>query len=310
GSAETMHHSTSPALVNLWSRSVRHAIFKAELLQGLQYDVGLGSGNCQLSYRAPSDTDAQHLACLQRPSESILKDQLEYVRNYAFLRNERAVEIEVQVSDIHSFVASVVGLQPRRFRYTLELLEVVQSVTVLVEMRIKHALGVKRPVEFSPQVQPMIPTPQHGSYPSGHTTEAFIAAFMIDGLIRAASARPIDTEDLRFVQLMRHAERIALNRVVAGVHFPIDNAAGMVLAWTLSEYYMRRFGEFGTLHSRNFDGTDTDPFDYRRVLNCYGGTPLPEIGASPELVVLWLEAKKEWEGTYIPLEECDEGEEQ
>ena len=38
---------------------------------------------------------------------------------------------------------------------------------------IKHALACRRPIEYSPQVQPMILTPSHGSLPSGHSTKSF-----------------------------------------------------------------------------------------------------------------------------------------
>ena len=46
-------------------------------------------------------------------------------------------------------------------------------------MQIKHALAVRRPIEFSPQVQPTIVTPAHGSLPSGHATEAYTMAVVL-----------------------------------------------------------------------------------------------------------------------------------
>jgi hypothetical protein len=42
------------------------------------------------------------------------------------------------------------------------------------------------------------------------------------------------------VQLMRLAARIAINRTVAGVHFPIDSAAGAMLGMTLGHYFVSR----------------------------------------------------------------------
>ena len=63
---------------------------------------------------------------------------------------------------------------------TRQLLKLVLEVSIIIHMWIKHALACRRPVEFSPQIQPMILTPGHGSLPSGHATEAFVVAFVMD----------------------------------------------------------------------------------------------------------------------------------
>ena len=46
--------------------------------------------------------------------------------------------------------------------------------------------------------------------------------------------------DLPYEELMRQAARIAINRTIAGVHFPVDTAAGHLLGTTLAEYFICR----------------------------------------------------------------------
>ena len=86
-----------------------------------------------------------------------------------------------------TFLPPIPFLHPARTPYTLELLAAALRLANFVEMRFKHALACRRPNEFSPQVQPMILTPSHGAFPSGHATEAFMAAFVLWRLLQAAS---------------------------------------------------------------------------------------------------------------------------
>jgi hypothetical protein len=101
-------------------------------------------------------------------------------------------------------------------------------------MRFKHALACPRPVHISPQVQPIITTPLHSTYPMGHAAQAYMAAHALQKLLGWDNAHP------GTVQLQRQAERISINRVVAGVHFPVDALAGQRLGQTLGEYFVMR----------------------------------------------------------------------
>jgi hypothetical protein len=109
--------------------------------------------------------------------------------------------------------------------------------------------------------QPIIPTPLHGSLPSGHATEAFMVVHLLEQLL-PQGARHRD-------QLQRLAARTSINRTVAGVHFPVDSLAGQLLGQTLGEYLVHhcrhgsKAGGGGGWQSRILGITDYDgAFDF------------------------------------------------
>jgi hypothetical protein len=169
----------------------------------------------------------------------VLAMQLEFLDLYADLRDDRATEILAQLSPPTAFWASVLHLHPDHKKWTIELIDVALNLANLAEMRFKHALVCRRPIEYSPQVQPIILTPSHGTLPSGHSTEAhMIARLLIE--LRGAAGKADAASQLLREQLMRQAARVAINRTVAGVHFPIDSMAGQTLGFKLAEYIIAR----------------------------------------------------------------------
>ena len=217
-----------------WEPWVRAAIFDAELNSELGYSVARAGSGGSITLARVGNPSRGPIVRLVRPPKRVFQAQLLLVDQYAALREDRANEILAQLSPPLASWSAIVNLHPARKKKTLELLDVALRFATVVEMRIKHALNCPRPVDYSPQIQPMILTPSHGSLPSGHSTEAHIVAHILAALL------PAGANPLWQTQLAKLAERIATNRVIAGVHFPVDSAAGRVLGVTLGEYLLAR----------------------------------------------------------------------
>jgi hypothetical protein len=117
------------------------------------------------------------------------------------------------------------------------------------------------------------------------------------------------------LQMHRLAARIATNRVVAGIHFPVDNAAGQLLGVTLAEFIEHcALGSQGRgWIPREFLGThglltgrfEFDPFDRTQSLveprDDYVKTNLDarsgtKVTAPIEMIEwIWGKARAEWE---------------
>ena len=114
------------------------------------------------------------------------------------------------------------------------------------------------------------------------------------------------------VQLMRQAARVAINRTVAGLHYPVDSAAGQLLGLTLADYFLRRADAGTAVKGRRFNGVKyvaEDDFNPEAFYDSENGafaspnaaTTLyfdeaysPTISPSPILNWLWLKAQSEW----------------
>jgi hypothetical protein len=104
---------------------------------------------------------------------------------------------------------------------------------------IKHHLACPRPTDYSPGIQPIINARRFAAFPSGHATEAFVIARLLQRL-SGQDAHVGGAETDLEKQLQRLAMRISNNRVIAGVHFPIDAAAGRMAGETIAEYLLHR----------------------------------------------------------------------
>lgn len=129
-----------------------------------------------------------------------------------------------------SFFGALFDASGSRFDRTIEFIDAMLRFVVPVEMRCKYEFGRPRPVEIAPEVMPMIQTPGHGSYPSGHAVESMAIASALDHFSDKGKGVKIG----KAAKIL--ARRIAFNRVVAGVHYESDNAGGEVLGEKLFKY--------------------------------------------------------------------------
>lgn len=294
----------APAQLTQWAEGPRQSALMSELLEGLSVSVQRGSQQATLEFfnlRAQR-IRAQALVRLRAPDQAVLAQQLDLVAAYADLRSDREPEITAQMGFPGAFWNALLGMAPHRHPRTITLVDLGVALAVHVEMRFKHLFAVRRPVEYSPQIQPMIPTPGHGAWPSGHATEAFVTATLLRALLDAA-APAVARGSACHEQLQRLAARIATNRVVAGLHYPVDSAAGRVLGTTLADFLVARCTG-ARVRPRGFDGrlflgADGEPMDLRLSDPLDSGAasvlgPTVNVPAAPMLQWLWQAALQEW----------------
>lgn len=224
---------------------------------------------------------------LKRPTD--LETQMKWVRAYIDLREDRVPEILEQIDDILSFFGAIHQLEEARREFTLEFLGALVRLCVEIEMVAKHALNVPRPIDLAPQVQPLIQTPDHRSYPSGHATEAAAIA----SALRVLSGDDLKTFPDSFEA--RTSVRIAQNRVVAGVHYPIDSAAGSALGrFPTAAVLHHLLGSGITLADHTFDPGDDDFLSVDTGMGMQGKIGSAITIGAPAIAWLFGRVRNEW----------------
>jgi len=175
----------------------------------------------------------------------------------AALRPDRMSEIVTQLSQPTAYFAMLLNLQPGRHRYTFELMSTVFKLSTFASMQFKHHFRVLRPADRSPLVQPIINTPRHGSYPAGHATQCAFVATVLTAVVGTHFQDSNGQDDFP-VQIGLLADRIAHNRVVAGLHFLEDNVKGRALGIALAGYFLNLVTVNGTALKWLFAGAKSE----------------------------------------------------
>lgn len=179
-----------------------------------------------------------------------LEVQTQAVIDRAEERPDRSAEIQVQADNLWPFFSAITYVVPARAPRTAQLLAVATAMASAVAQQFKYQIGCPRPVDCSAAVQPLITTPSHASLPSGHATSAYLMQRVLQellGLSPNAGAA---------VAMRRLARRVAENRTVAGLHFPMDSCAGWLLGRTLADVVVAVATHGNLPEDRSFDSAD------------------------------------------------------
>jgi hypothetical protein len=215
------------------------------------------------------------------------RDQVDKVLRAAIERQDRLPEILIQADSIEMFFNAVTGIDRTQAPRLAELLDVAWEVTTLVVMALKNTVAALRPFQRNDAIQPLIPTPGHGSMPSGHATMSVVASELLAALRYAKDPERCD-------QLDRLVRRIAFNRVVAGVHFPMDSVAGYDLGRQLAAALVAaaRGGALPKTVTTAFQ-SDTELRDADNRPKALALQPTSRINALPNWSLLWRAAQNE-----------------
>lgn len=306
--AQALRPLDDVARIGRLGAQVRQSMAQLELLGALQFEPPTASTPAVLwaDCGTGGERHFAQLVRMTRPSLDYFRAQLPVVDALGGIRDARLPEILTQVAPPIAQFASVLNLQAGRHRHTLELLNVVLQGTYAVTMRFKLALSCPRPSELSAALMPCIEVPAHAALPAGHAAEAHVTATLL-GRLAGAGGPP---DRLRH-GLRRVAHRIAENRVVAGLHYPIDNVSGRLLGDAFASYLLAACGQAADWYGGEFDGENLAPdsagrpmFEAERAAEdgrsqdpgctALSGFAAPAAARFPVLRAMWAAAQAEW----------------
>lgn len=174
----------------------------------------------------------------------------------AAFRPAALAEIVQQAADSRTPFFRLLSATPQSHPRTSELIEAALGVAFQAVIWFKARNERARPSQVEPLLYPPLPIPAHSAYPSGHATQSRLMAYVL------AVVRPDLDRELRFI-----AREIAVNREIAGLHYPTDSIAGEDLAKSMFAV-MAKGAEFARLVA---EAADEWPLVARKARGRSGG---------------------------------------
>jgi hypothetical protein len=134
-------------------------------------------------------------------------------------RATRMGEIIAQAQDLTLYWGDLLMAAPGSRPATWVLVAVGVAVGQLVSMRLKWEFQRARPVQVYPALMPPLLTPGHASFPNSHALQSYLISGSIQRACLALE-KPLNAI----------ADRVRMNREIAGLHFPSDGEASLKIA--------------------------------------------------------------------------------
>ena len=112
---------------------------------------------------------------------------------------------------------------------TAEFFLQIDSDRYAISSKGKQVWQRPRPPLLDSRIKPCVHLPKSGSYPSGHSTQAFLWANLLAEIFPEHRAA-----------LRERAELVAWSRIIGGVHYPTDITAGRMLGDRLAAEFLKR----------------------------------------------------------------------
>lgn len=131
----------------------------------------------------------------------------------------------------------MLGIESAKHPNTYQLIRVARKLGEMIVMCLKAEINAARPSQICPAIVPAFDPPRTASYPSGHALQSYLISYFLRRVMpnMPQSAKPTTWEEPH-EGLFALARRVADNRVIAGVHFDIDNKAGFFIAKKVDEW--------------------------------------------------------------------------
>lgn len=163
-----------------------------------------------------------------RPSNDDLPKEARHVRRR--MKEDAKARIDQMLAqnvepDRHMLEA--VGLFPTKYPHMHAFARLLLLTANIFCIPLKDGFRVPRPSQVTDGGKPMLnrppwlPMPGHSAFPAGHAMQCMLVAHWMDALLKADGKK----KSLTFL-----AQRVADNRVVAGLHYDADNQAGFDIA--------------------------------------------------------------------------------